>query len=120
MTASPSPQDIVAALLGARFSLAREKETQAEIASEFDRRGIAYDREVDLGGRNIIDFIVRPNTGIEVKIGGSKRNIYAQCERYCESKKLSSLILATNVAIGFPPEIAGIPCFVASLGRAWL
>lgn len=119
MSTPVTPDRVISALLGSRFSLAREKETQAEIASEFDRVGIAYRREVDLGARNIIDFLI-DGVGIEVKIGGSKRAIFAQCKRYCETSKLSALILTTNVAIGFPAEIARVPCFVVSLGRAWL
>lgn len=114
-----TPQALVSLLQASRLSLAREKETQAEMAALFDRNEIAYRREVDLGDRDIIDFMV-DRTGIEVKMGGSKRAIYAQCERYCRTGKLGALILATNVAIGFPPAIAGVPCFVASLGRAWL
>jgi hypothetical protein len=119
---TPAPvtaSDLIAALRAERFPLAREKETQVEIAAAFDRRSIAYRREVDIGNRDIIDFLVNA-IGIEVKIGGAKRAIHAQCVRYCETGKLSALILATNVAIGFPSEIAGRPCFVVSLGRAWL
>lgn len=115
----PTPQAVVAALASGRFSLAREKETQAEIASAFGRLAIGYQREVDLGDRNIIDFLLG-SIGIEVKIGGAKRAIFAQCQRYCETGKLSALILATNVAIGFPRTLAGVPCYVVSLGRAWL
>ena len=119
MTAAPAISNIVSALKAGRFSLAREKETQADIAAMFDRAGIAYEREVDLGDRNIIDFRLG-EVGIEVKIGGSKREIFKQCERYCGTGKIAALILATNVAIGFPSEIGGVPCYVVSMGRAWL
>lgn len=113
------PQFVVAALAAGRFSLAREKETQAEITAHLTVRCIRHEREIDLGERNVIDFMIG-SVGVEVKIGGSKRAIYAQCERYCRTGKLSALILATNVAIGFPPVIVGVPCFVVSLGRSWL
>lgn len=114
-----TPETVVAILSKGLFSLAREKETQAEIAAELDRREITYAREFDLGERNIIDFLIEA-IGIEIKIGGSKRAIHSQCERYCRTGKLSALILVTSVAIGFPPQIVGIPCFVVSMGRAWL
>jgi hypothetical protein len=113
------PEEVCAVLRAGRVSLAREKETQADIASLLGARNIPHAREVDIGKRDIIDFLI-DRIGIEVKIGGSKRAIFAQCERYCRTGRLSALILATNVAIGFPPEIAGIPCFVVSLGRGWL
>lgn len=115
-----APDSVVAALGDGRFSLEREKQTQSEIAAHLSvHHGFALRREVDLGERNIIDFMIE-RVGVEVKIGGSKRAIYSQCERYCRTGKLSALILATNVAIGFPPTIDGVPCFVVSLGRAWL
>lgn len=110
---------VLHALRSGRFSLSREKETQAEISAALSFLKIDHEREVDLGDRNIIDFMIG-KAGIEVKIGGSKRAIYKQCERYCETGKLSDLILATNVAIGFPEQIAGVPCYVVSLGRGWL
>lgn len=119
MTCAMSPESVVTALRSARLPLEREKETQAVIAATFDAAGIGYRREVDIGKRDIIDFLVN-GIGIEVKIGGAKRAILKQCTRYCETGKLSALILATNVAIGFPREVAGVPCFVVSLGRAWL
>lgn len=112
-------EQIVGVLSAGRFSLAREKETQAEIAARFDGAGLAYEREVDIGKRDIIDFLLG-TVGLEVKIGGSKRAIHAQCARYCKTGKLSALILGTSVATGFPREIEGIPVYVVSFGRAWL
>lgn len=114
-----APEALVTILGGQRYSLGREKETQAEIAASLDERSIPHEREVDLGGRNIIDFMVG-RTGIEVKIAAPKQAIFRQCKRYCETGRLSALVLASNTAIGFPAEIAGVPCFVVSLGRAWL
>jgi hypothetical protein len=58
--------------------------------------------------------------GMEVKIKGSKREMYRQCERYCLHERVSALILATNVATGMPATINGKPVFVALLSRGWL
>lgn len=115
-----TPEAIITHLGKRRLPLAREKETQEAIGSVLDDIGAAYEREVNLGGRNIIDFLTADGVGIEVKIAGSARNIHRQCVRYCETGRLSSLILASSRASGFPSEIAGVPCFVLSLGRAWL
>lgn len=112
-------EKIVATLNAGRFSLSREKETQAEIAGALAVAGIAHEREVEIGRRDIIDFLI-DRIGIEVKIGGSKRSIHAQCVRYCKTGRLSALILATNVATGFPPEIEGTQVYVVSLGKGWL
>lgn len=115
-----NPEALLTLLKARRFTLAREKQTQAEIEAVLTAAGVAFKREVDIGRRDIIDFLVGGDIGIEVKVGGSKRDIFAQCKRYCETNRLTALILATNVATGFPAELAGRPCFVLSLGRAWL
>ncbi|MBX3579984.1 MAG: hypothetical protein KF723_22500 [Rhizobiaceae bacterium] len=115
-----TPEAIVSYLSNRRLPLAREKETQTAIGAALAENGVEFDREVDLGGRNIIDFLTADRVGIEVKIAGSARTIHRQCVRYCETGKLSALILASSRASGFPGEIAGVPCFVLSLGRAWL
>lgn len=115
-----TPAALIVLLGRHRFPLEREKETQAEIAKVLDGAGIVHAREIDIGKRDIIDFLVEGSIGMEVKLGGSKRAIHAQCVRYCGTKRLAALVLATNVATGFPPEIDGVPCYVLNLGRAWL
>lgn len=114
-----TPETLVSLLGRHRFPLAREKETQSAIAAALTALDLEFRREVDLGDRNIIDFLVG-GIGIEVKIAGSARAIHRQCVRYCETGRLSGLILATSKASGFAADIAGVPCFVLSLGRAWL
>ena len=83
------------------------------------KENIEHEREVRLAPGDIVDFMIG-GVAIEVKIGGRKRSIYDQCERYCEHERVEALVLATSVAMGFPPEIKGKPCYVASLGRGWL
>jgi hypothetical protein len=102
-----------------RFHLSDEKRLQSLIAAEFVTAGIEHEREVRLSGADIIDFMVG-DIGIEVKIKGQRREIYRQCERYCRHEKVKALILATNVAMGFPPELAGKATYFVHLGRAWL
>jgi hypothetical protein len=74
-----------------RLPLSDEKRLQAEMALVFDTAGLTFRREVRLGARDIVDFMVEddpcpPDGGsqiaIEVKIGGSRRAIYRQLERY--------------------------------------
>jgi hypothetical protein len=115
-----TPDAIVSYLSNRRLPLTREKGTQAAIGDVLAEAGVVFEREVDLGGRNIIDVLTAERVGIEVKIASSARSIHRQCVRYCETGKLSALILASSRASGFPAEIAGVPCFVLSLGRAWL
>lgn len=110
---------IVALLQSRRLPLADEKELQAAIGDQLMLESLTYQREVRLGPADVVDFMVH-DVAIEVKIKGSKRNVYRQCERYCSHARVGALILATNYMLGFPATINGKPCFVANLGRAWL
>lgn len=114
--------DIIHALTRQRFSLENEKATQAEIETFLRHRfpGLPIDREFILDPHNVIDFLLDYRIGVEVKIKGSKREIFRQCERYCEFDLVKILILITNVSMGFPEEINRRPCYVVKLGQAWL
>lgn len=115
-----SIRTIVELIQSSRFTLSSEKALQAEMETVFLRSGLAFRREVRLAPGDIIDFLFDDGIGLEVKIKGGKMDIYSQCVRYCASPDIRSLVLATNVAMGFPPAIVGKPAFVASLGKAWL
>ncbi|WP_210387821.1 hypothetical protein [Mesorhizobium sp. L-8-10] len=111
--------DIFKALSGKRFTLSDEKRLQEEVQEVLDQEGIEYAREHRLNQSDIIDFRCGP-VGIEIKIKGGKRDIYNQIERYAKHDCLEELILVTNVATGFPPELNGKPVYVLNLARAWL
>ena len=108
------------------LELQDEKVLQTQMAALFTKNGISYRREFSLNQRNTIDFMIddpqlHPGSiGVEVKIKGSKKAIYRQCERYCAFPEISALILVTNKSIGFPESLEQKPCFVANLGVAWL
>lgn len=110
---------IVDLLMRQRLSLSDEKQLQAEMAAVFTRAGLPFEREVRLGDGDIVDFMVC-GTAIEVKIKGSKRSIYRQCERYCAHDRVAELVLATNMPMALPTEICGKPVVVSLLGVGWL
>jgi hypothetical protein len=110
---------IIHLLTTRRYSLAHEKDCQAEIADVLEASGLPFRREVHLGPDDIIDFMVE-SVGIEVKIKGARRAIFRQVERYCGYAELSEIILATNVPMNLPHEINGKPTAIAALGRGWL
>lgn len=114
--------DIIQALRTQRFDLQNEKKTQAEIAVFLQDcfPGLLMDREFGLDPHNVIDFLLDNRIGMEVKIKGQKREIFRQCERYCDFELIEILILVTNLSMGFPPEINGRSCYVLKLGNAWL
>lgn len=114
-----SAADIIRLIQTRRLPLSAEKPLQAALALEFEKAGIAAEREVDLGDGDVIDFMIG-GIGLEVKIKGQRRAIFRQCERYCGHDRVVTLVLATNAAMGLPAWIDGKPVHVASLARGWM
>ena len=112
-------QELIKLLSVNRFSCSKEKETQQEIAEVFNKSSIFYQREHWLDKKSVPDFFI-DGIVIEVKIKGNARQIFRQCERYCNIHKVKALILVTNRSMGFPKEINGIPCYFINIGKAWL
>lgn len=110
---------IVGVLRPLRLSLSDELRLHAQMAEAFDTAGLPYEREVRLSSRDRIDFMFG-TVGVEVKINGSKREIYRQLERYAEHDRITALLLVINVPMGLPPTINGKPVALHSLARAWL
>ena len=111
---------LVDILTSHRMPLSDEKALQASIAEAFTTLSVPFRREVHLGPRDIVDFMVCDDIAIEVKIKGARRAIFRQVERYCGYDAVGSLLLATNVPMGLPETLCGKPISVASLGRGWL
>lgn len=115
---------LLAALKGKRFDLQDEKVLQRQVAEALDAAHLVFQREVRLSPNNIIDFLVADrgwaDIGIEVKLKGSPKAIYAQCLRYCQFAEVGQLLLLTNKAIHLPATIHNKPAHVLNLGLAWL
>ena len=120
MKQPPHPAEIVRLLESTRFVLSGEKAVQEKLSATLEAAGIRHRRELEIAPGDIVDFMIEGGTVIEMKIKAPKRAIYRQCARYCAHPQVTALVLATATAIGFPPEIEGKPCYVASLGRGWL
>lgn len=111
---------VYGALKGKKLFLNDEKVLQLEIYQLLaGPAGAQLEREKHLSEKNIIDFFI-DGLGIEVKIKGSRKQIYRQCERYCQFQEVKALILITNVSMGFPEQINGKDCYILNLGKAWL
>ena len=111
--------ELVAWLRMRRFPLNTEGELQLAMAGEFKACGIVFEREVRLTPGDVVDFMIGA-IAIEAKVGGSKRSIFRQCERYCASPRVESLILFSAAAVGWPQEIKGKPVRYINSGTAWL
>lgn len=112
-----------------RLPLSDEKALQADIAKVLEMELVPFTREVRLDDKDIVDFMVGPGAllqplqaacAIEVKIGGSRRAIYRQIERYCEHPQVAEIVLATNVPMSLPFEVLGKRTAIAHLSRSWL
>lgn len=102
-----------------RFSMTNEKKAQMQMYEIL--KPLDYVREHRLDDKNIPDFFhLQHGIGIEVKIKGSKKNIYRQLERYCTFETVKALILVTGRQLGLPPEIGGKPCYYVNLSKAYL
>lgn len=112
--------EIVSLLRRCALPLREEKRLQESISGVLTENNIPHEREHRLSDTDIVDFRFPSGLVMEVKIKAPKRGIYRQCKRYCEHDEVKGLILATATATGFPPEINGRPCWVASLGTGWL
>lgn len=111
--------NVLKILYSHRFTLIVEKETQAAIEQKFSENEIPFIREHHLDEKNIPDFFIE-GIAVEVKIKGNAKQIYRQCERYCQFEEVRKLILVTNRSMGFPKQINGKDCYMVNLGKAWL
>lgn len=119
--------EIIKILSSVRLPVQDEKETHTAIEKVFFGNKVTFYREYRIDEKNIPDFLVVTKwlpivkgIAIEVKIKGSARKIYKQCERYCQFDSVSELLLITNRSMGFPKEINGKPCYFLNIGKAWL
>ncbi|WP_445222233.1 hypothetical protein ACKWRH_21495 [Bradyrhizobium sp. Pa8] len=112
-----------------RLPLSDEKALQAAIEQVLTMELVPFAREVRLDDKDIVDFMagegatlqpLAPACAIEVKIGGSRRAIYRQIERYCAHLQVAEIVLATNVPMSLPFDVNGKPTAIAHLGRSWL
>lgn len=112
--------ELIKLLSTVRLPVQDEKETQAAIGKLLSQNKISHFKEWKFDEKNIVDFFVGAKIAVEIKIKGSARKIYKQCERYCQFESVSELLLITNRSMGFPKEINGKPCYFLNIGKAWL
>lgn len=107
-----------------RFNLNNEKALQLEVEiilrQNQECRKYQFQREFYLSKRHIIDFLVDGSLGIEIKINGSKKNIYRQLDSYTKYDKVKYIILLTNKIMNLPAVINDKPTYIINLGTAWL
>lgn len=104
-----------------RLPLVNEKQTQAALENALVKSGRAFEREVRLSRRDIVDFAVSDGIIIELKSNAaSGRAIERQLTRYADHDRVKGLVLLTNRAVALPRSIQGKPLRVVALGGAHL
>lgn len=112
---------LVALIQRHRFDLSTEKRLQADIEQIMTANQIQFEREKRLNDDDIPDFLVAGGIVIECKLRGARKmDIYRQIARYAKHPDVNGIILASNIAMGLPPEIDGKPVYAASTSRGWL
>jgi hypothetical protein len=110
-------QDIAATIRTARFSYADEHDLQAGISEALTDVGISFQREVRMGTRDRIDFLVG-TVGIEIKVASNVESVLRQLHRYAEWPTIDKLILITTRAthLSLPRIIGNKPVEVIFMG----
>ncbi len=113
---------------GKRFSFDNENIVQAELQALLINSKTPYIREykmdhpiLSFDGHNIPDFFFEA-TGlcVEIKIKGSKKEIYRQLLRYSEFEQVKTIVLLTNKSMALPITINDKPTAIINMGLAWL
>lgn len=97
------------------FNYWNEKVLQDGIEEALTRCGLEFSRELRLGPRSRIDFMVE-GIGIEVKTASSRDLVLRQLKRYAEFESVEGLVLVTNrLKHVFPSDLDGKPLEVVHL-----
>lgn len=111
---------VVELLRAAKIDLSNETRAQADVEQVFTRAGIVFQREVRLSDSDIVDFMIG-GIAVELKLRGArKKSVYRQLCRYARHSSVDSLLLASNMSMGLPPQIEGKDAYFVKLGEAWL
>ena len=110
---------VVELLRSARIDLADEKQAQRDIETLLLGAGIKHVRECRLTAKDVPDFMI-DSLCVEVKLQGSKKQIYRQLVRYAKHSLVERILLVSCVSMGLPQQIEGKDTYLLKLGEAWL
>lgn len=98
-----------------RFHYWKESVLQDAVEKLLEIRQLDYSREMRLGPRARIDFLVE-GIGLEIKTAGSADSVLRQLTRYAGFDAIEGLVLVTNkLRHTFPSEIDGKPLEIVRL-----
>ncbi|GGM23178.1 hypothetical protein ACFFX1_10675 [Dactylosporangium sucinum] len=102
----------------ARYRYRDELQLHDGIAAVLAAGGVTARREVPLGDRCRIDFLVAGGIGIEVKVDGEAFAVWRQLQRYARRPDIRALLLVTTRArhaAGAPAVLGDVPVTVLVL-----
>jgi hypothetical protein len=105
-----SVEDLRVLLASRRFRYDSELQLQDGIASVLAEAKVDFQREVELGRRDRIDFLVAPRIGVEVKVKSGVSELTRQLHRYAQSSDIDCLMLVSSslrLCHAIPRELNG-------------
>lgn len=104
-------QDLIKLLAGYKFHFSTEAELQAAIEKVLVISEAQFTKEAVLSSKDRVDFLLDSGIGIEVKIGGSAMQLARQVRRYCESDKITGLLVVVTKSklLDLPKELNSKP-----------
>lgn len=111
-------ENIINVLKSYSFRVTNEKKLQEDIDFVFKENNLDIIKEFKLDNESIVDFF-KDGIAIEIKIKGSAKKIYKQCERYCKNNLVNTLILVSTKPMGLPEEINGKDCYFVDISRGF-
>ena len=110
---------VCSALKGRKLPLENEKVLQGRMEEIFTESAVEFDREFWLDKESKPDFMI-DGVAVEVKITGSRLEIYRQVQRYAKHEAVKAIILVTNKSIGTIVLHENKPFKLIALNRSWL
>jgi len=94
-----------------KFRFSTEAELQLAIEKVLTVAGLKFTKEAVLSSKDRVDFLLDSGIGIEVKIGGSAMQLARQVRRYCESEKITGLLVVVTKSklLDLPKELNSKP-----------
>ena len=94
---------------------ATEREMQEAIAQAFVKYEVPHSREHRLSSKDVIDFLVFGEIGIECKIKGQPKAIHRQAERYLKHDEVKGIIVVTAKHMGTTGSHNGKPILIGTI-----
>ncbi|MDD3230896.1 MAG: hypothetical protein PHE09_17020 [Oscillospiraceae bacterium] len=99
-----------------------EYDLQNKIAAVFDKSGINYEKERQLGPGSRVDFLTQSGVAVEVKKGKPNRaRLVDQINRYAEYQEVKAIVIVVETSLRIPIAKTnnGKPCAVVGLQKLW-